>query len=194
MIIEDKKSVLVVDDEEDLREILRFELEDQGYNVLEADGVDEALSQLSKNHVDVVVSDIRMPERSGIELLKEIRIKHHDKPALIFMSGFADVSLSRAFDLGASAVFSKPIDMPSLLSNIEKAAETEMEKWKKLSDWEQFPKLYNPMKIDNLDAARASKEFILGHGGFFIKSQPEEFPSLNEVFSFEIKISSPLLL
>ena len=97
MIIEDKKSVLVVDDEEDLREILRFELEDQGYNVLEADGVDEALSQLSKNHVDVVVSDIRMPERSGIELLKEIRIKHHDKPALIFMSGFADVSLSRAF-------------------------------------------------------------------------------------------------
>ena len=45
-----------------------------------------------------------MPERSGIELLKEIRIKHHDKPALIFMSGFADVSLSRAFDR-ASAVF-----------------------------------------------------------------------------------------
>ena len=74
LIIEDKKSVLVVDDEEDLREILRFELEDQGYNVLEADGVDEALSRLSKNHVDVVVSDIRMPERSGIELLKEIRL------------------------------------------------------------------------------------------------------------------------
>ena len=84
--------------------------------------------------------------------------------------------------------------MPSLLSNIEKAAETEMEKWKKLSDWEQFPKLYNPMKIDNLDAARASKEFILGHGGFFIKSQPENFhPSMRCSVS-KSRFLPPLLL
>ena len=65
MIIDEVKSVLVVDDEEDLREILRFELEDQGYNVLEAKGVDDAIATLSQNNIDIIVSDIRMPEKSG---------------------------------------------------------------------------------------------------------------------------------
>ena len=64
MIIDDVKSILVVDDEEDLREILRFELEDQGYNVLEAKGVDDALSKLSQNHVDIQCNKAQCPHTS----------------------------------------------------------------------------------------------------------------------------------
>ena len=131
MIIDDVKSILVVDDEEDLREILRFELEDQGYSVLEAKGVDDALSKLSQNHVDIIISDIRMPEKSGVELLRKLREKHYCAPPLIFMSGFADISTSKAFDSGAAGVFSKPIDMSALLNHVKTLLQPAMEHWKK---------------------------------------------------------------
>lgn len=191
MLIDEVKSILVVDDEEDLREILRFELEDQGYSVLEAKGVDNALSILEEKHVDVVISDIRMPEKSGIELLTQIRSKHYNSPPLIFMSGFADISTSKAFHLGAAGVFSKPIDMQGLLNHVKKTLQPAMEQWKKLSDWDSIEHSLKQQTFESLKAAEDEQDITLGHGGMFLKCSPDQFPALNSKTRFEIRLNNP---
>lgn len=191
MITDDVKSILVVDDEEDLREILRFELEDQGYNVLEAKGVDDALLTLSQNPVDIVISDIRMPEKSGVELLKKLRENHYSTPPLVFMSGFADISTSKAFDLGAAGVFSKPIDMSALLKHVKSTLQPAMEHWKKRSDWSDTANCFSDLSFENLKDAEEKQSLLIGHGGVFIKCSPEQFPPLNSKIYFEISFSNP---
>jgi len=191
LIIDEVKSVLVVDDEEDLREILRFELEDQGYNVLEAKGVDDAIATLAQNNIDIIVSPIRMPEKSGIELLKDIRGKNYCAPPLLFMSGFADISISQAFDLGSAGVFSKPIDMTGLLDKVEVQLQPAMEHWKKRSDWSEVDNHFKTLTFKNIEEAEENNNVLIGHGGVFIKCSPEQFPPLNSMTYFEISFSNP---
>jgi len=68
-----KNTILIVEDEMDLRELLKNKLESEGYNVLEADngrvGTDMALSQ----HPDIILLDIIMPQMDGLSMLKELR-------------------------------------------------------------------------------------------------------------------------
>ena len=176
MIIDDVKSILVVDDEEDLREILRFELEDQGYCVLEAKGVDDALSKLSQNHVDIIaISDIRMPEKSGVELLRKLREKHYCAPPLIFMSGFADISTSKAFDSGAAGVFSKPHRYVCPFKSRKNLTSTCNGTLEKRSDWSNTPKYFDNISFENLNEAEDKQNLLIGHGGIFIKCSPEDF-------------------
>ena len=67
------KHVLVVEDEQDLRMLYRMEFEAEGYDVDTADDVPEALQHLQEQDTDVVILDLRLPGKSGLELLKEMR-------------------------------------------------------------------------------------------------------------------------
>src|SRR6478736_4081441 len=92
-----QKTILVVDDEVDLCEILQFDLEDAGFKVFIAFRASDALAILQKHKVDLIVSDIRMPGGDGVYLLGEVRKQHFENPPVIFVSGFADVTLAEAF-------------------------------------------------------------------------------------------------
>src|SRR4051794_40528673 len=88
------KTILVVEDDETLREVLAAEFEYQGLKTLMAAGGEKALGTLKRESVDAIVSDIRMPDGSGIDLLRAVRECFYDRPPLIFISGFSDLTLA----------------------------------------------------------------------------------------------------
>ncbi len=102
------KKILVVEDDLDLRMIMRQMFPKDKYQTFEAENGRAAVRILNEHKVDLVVSDIKMPDMDGIELLKQIRRSDPEIPFVILISGFADLTIEDAYDLGASAVMSKP--------------------------------------------------------------------------------------
>jgi CheY-like chemotaxis protein len=105
------KSLLVVDDEPDLREILRDELEALDGKVFDAENGTKAFKIFENNAIDAVISDIRMAGGDGIELLKKIRAAQKRQPIVILITGFADYSNEEVIKLGANAILTKPFDI-----------------------------------------------------------------------------------
>ncbi|HET9236840.1 MAG TPA: response regulator [Oligoflexus sp.] len=117
-------SVLVVDDEPVLRELVAFILIDKGFQVLEAESGDAAFQLICKNDFDVVVSDVRMPNGSGVELLTRISSMTKRKPMVFLVSGYSEISLEEARRLGARDLLNKPVDYDKLCQAIISSART----------------------------------------------------------------------
>ncbi|HMQ21308.1 MAG TPA: sigma-54 dependent transcriptional regulator, partial [Planctomycetota bacterium] len=120
---ESASSLLLVDDEEDLRWLLASCLRDRGYDVLEAESGEAALALLDTKRVDVVVSDVRMDGMSGVDLL--VRLREVDpKLPVVLMSALDDVRQAvGAMKLGAYDYLKKPFDNDDLLRVVERAVE-----------------------------------------------------------------------
>jgi CheY-like chemotaxis protein len=121
---EDPISVLVVDDEPVLRELVAFILIDKGFQVREAESGDAAFQLICKNDFDVVVSDVRMPNGSGVELLTRISSMTKRKPVVFLVSGYSEISLEEARKLGARDLLNKPVDYDKLCQAIISSART----------------------------------------------------------------------
>jgi CheY-like chemotaxis protein len=106
--------VLLVDDEESLRITLAGNLELEGHEVLEASDGHQALEVLRNTEVDLVLSDIRMPGLSGVELLRHIRKSRPTLPVLLMTAYTADEQLDAALTAGVFAVLRKPFDPVSV--------------------------------------------------------------------------------
>lgn len=112
--------ILIVDDEEDIRESLETLLTIEGYSVDLAVNATEGLERLSKSHYDLVLLDLMMPDRSGMEVLAEIRQRDRDTPIfLITAYGSIDVAI-KALKAGANDYFSKPWDNEKLVIEIDR--------------------------------------------------------------------------
>jgi len=114
--------ILVIDDNRDMRDLLRVVLERDGYAVdVAADG-EEGLQIQSARPADVVITDIFMPNRDGLETIGRLRAEHPRVKVLV-ISGGGDVVrgtsyLSTAREIGAHAVLPKPFDLPALLATV----------------------------------------------------------------------------
>ena len=119
------KSVLVIDDNVQLRRSLKRFLERGGYEVLEAADGEVAVRRLVHNRVDVVVCDVFMPGMNGFDFLMTVRDQFPDV-AIIMMSGGGEIGkmpvLEAATRLGASKVFAKPFRMELMLVAIKEAS------------------------------------------------------------------------
>ena len=103
--------VLIVDDERLIRETLSELLQLDGAVVTEASDGNTAFDLIQAYDFHVVLSDIRMPECSGVDLLKRVRTEKSLKmPPILLMSAFTDISTSRAQELGARGMFLKDTD------------------------------------------------------------------------------------
>src|SRR5215470_9690070 len=118
-------SVLVVDDEPDIRESLRGILEDEGYKVLVAESGESCLEQLRKRSCDVVLLDIWLPGIDGLETLERIRqIQSEDAPEVVVISGHGTIETAvRATKLGAFDFLEKPLSLEKTLIVIKNALE-----------------------------------------------------------------------
>jgi putative nucleotidyltransferase with HDIG domain len=106
--------VLVVDDEGQVRGLLRRFLESKGYCAAVAAGAAQALEALEREPFDVVLSDVNMPEMNGMSLLKEIRA-HYPEVAVLMLTGCEDVSMAvDAMKMGAFDYVLKPFDLKAL--------------------------------------------------------------------------------
>jgi predicted CXXCH cytochrome family protein len=116
--------ILVVDDEELIRWSLSEELAAAGYRTLSAENVDEALALVEKETPDLVLTDLRLGRRTGLELLKEVRRGHSAMP-VILMTAFADLSSAvEALREGAADYISKPLQLGGLKITLERVLET----------------------------------------------------------------------
>jgi DNA-binding NtrC family response regulator len=109
------KTVLIVDDEPDMRMALVLDMKQKGCAVFEAANGTEAMQFILNNQIDFVISDTRMPNGDGVELLKNIRKHNADVAVLLLATGFTDLSEPEALRLGADAFLEKPIDRRKML-------------------------------------------------------------------------------
>lgn len=113
--------VLVIDDEDHMRRLIRRQLERAGFEVLQASSAQEGLRILRESKPDAVTVDLMMPEVGGLQLLEEKNADPgiRDVPALVLTAvGWPD-DLERAVELGARAVLLKPFSQQELAQAVE---------------------------------------------------------------------------
>src|SRR5690349_7353398 len=117
-------SVLIVDDDAQLREALTRALNAHGFDSESAGGYSEALSCLDQKPYDVVITDLRMGDKDGIDLL--LALRESPRPTRpILMSAYASAKDSqRAYDLGAIRVLCKPFETRDVIEAIERAVDS----------------------------------------------------------------------
>jgi len=116
-------SILIVDDEPGIRELLSLILEAAGHSVVAAEDGIEAPKLMASRNIDVVITDLLMPERDGLEFITEIRAKY-PKAKIIAMSGGGHIArdsyLRIARNFGAHFLLEKPFSQAGVLGAIEK--------------------------------------------------------------------------
>jgi len=112
------KTILIVDDEQDIREILCFNLEQAGYHCVEAGGGAQALAIIASQPVDLVLLDIMMPDMSGLEVAEQLHAQGNS-PALIFITALGEeTDVLRGFEIGADDYISKPFSLKQVLARV----------------------------------------------------------------------------
>jgi YesN/AraC family two-component response regulator len=119
--------ILVADDEAPIRELLRQALEMNGYEVVEAANGVETVKLFRENQIDLVITDIIMPDKEGLESIMDLKEIDPDVK-IIAMSGGGRLEphsyLQMAAKFGAKRVFQKPLSISLLLSTIKELLET----------------------------------------------------------------------
>src|SRR5690606_10458143 len=115
-----KHTILVVDDEPDIRELIEYNLKKEGYQVFTATNGKEAISQAKKNVPDLIVLDIMMPEMDGIEACRLMRAMPEFRNSfMVFLTARSEeYSEIAGFNVGANDYSAKPIKPRALVSRI----------------------------------------------------------------------------
>lgn len=177
------KTILVVDDEENLCDILAIYLEDAGYETITANSGREALAILKSEPVDAIVSDIRMPNGNGIELLNQLK-ESDGHPPVIFVTGFADLTPSEAFHEGAEEILAKPIDYDALLGIIRRTLLPLDQQWKREFVRVEVKRLRVELSVEGLDKKETGRITNISTGGLFVHLP--ELPPIGTTLHFQI--------
>jgi CheY-like chemotaxis protein len=164
------KVILIVDDEADLREILRDELTFEGAKVLEASNGRMAQELIKENRLDAVLSDIRMPGGDGATLARQIRELHPSRPVLMLITGFADLQSEEAYDLGADGYVTKPFHLEALKHHLHRLLIPFELRWTETPFDQNTSKTLNFSQtvIETIQRGQIK----MGRGGFFLQTAP----------------------
>ncbi|HQY61249.1 MAG TPA: sigma-54 dependent transcriptional regulator, partial [Polyangiaceae bacterium] len=123
-MLPEKKQVLIVDDEPNLRKILAAQLSRDGYDVLLAEDGEEGLATLREHHIDLMITDLRMPRVDGMTLLREALREDPDLPVVMITAhGTVDTAVE-ALKTGAFDYLTKPFDKDEVRQIVAKALRT----------------------------------------------------------------------
>ena len=116
-------SILIIDDEKEICESIKMILEYEGYSVTYSTSATEGISKLSSNNYSGLLLDIQMPEMSGFEVLKKVKVKNPSLSVIIISAHGSVENAIRATKLGAFDFIEKPIDRDKLLLSTRNAVE-----------------------------------------------------------------------
>ena len=115
----DKQRILVVDDEEDLREILKFNLESEGYLVDTAPSAEEALKMLTEEY-DLILLDVMMGGMSGFKMAEKLRKDFHNSTPIIFLTAKdTENDMLTGFNIGGDDYISKPFSIKEVTARVK---------------------------------------------------------------------------
>ncbi len=116
-----KNRILIVDDEDDLRKMLRFRLEATGYDVSEARDGYEGLNKARSTAPDLIVLDLMLPKMDGLKVCRMLKFdeKHKHRPIIIFTARAQQKDLDLGKEVCADAYITKPFEPEVLLAKIE---------------------------------------------------------------------------
>jgi len=116
----DQKSILVVDDEQDIVDLVKYNLQREGYRILTARNGKEALDQ-SQKHPSLILLDVMMPEINGLEVLKTLKSNPSTRgiPVVFLTAKGSEVDEIIGLELGADDYIAKPISIPKLIARIK---------------------------------------------------------------------------
>lgn len=112
------KKIVVVDDEKPIADILQFNLEKEGYDVLTANDGNEALELILKEVPDLVLLDIMLPGKDGMEICREVR-KSHDMPIIMLTAKDDEIDKVLGLELGADDYVTKPFSTRELIARVK---------------------------------------------------------------------------
>ncbi|PGH57986.1 response regulator [Azospirillum palustre] len=118
---ESAASILLVDDDPDFRGMVRIAFQRAGYTVHEAENGNAALAVMERHAVDLVVTDIIMPEADGYEIILRLKAQQSRPPLIAVTGGSVRLRMElpgMARLLGAEAAFEKPVDLKALLAEV----------------------------------------------------------------------------
>ncbi|HVJ16774.1 MAG TPA: sigma-54 dependent transcriptional regulator [Polyangiaceae bacterium] len=123
-MLPERKQILVVDDEPNLRRVLSAQLERDGYDVHTAEDGEQALGMLKEHHIDLVISDLRMPKIDGMELLRRVVGSEEAMPVVIITAHGTVDNAVEALKTGAFDYITKPFDQAEVRTVVRKALRT----------------------------------------------------------------------
>jgi CheY-like chemotaxis protein len=177
-------TILIVDDEDDIIEMLSFDFKKNGYKVLTAANGKAAFEIVNKQKVDVVITDVQMPEWTGLKLLTEIRGVNPHLPLVFFITGFSLISIEEAYDKGVEALFSKPFNRGALLEAVAKGLNA------------MGPNRTTKMRRENASLPFtfsvgqtnvAGKVTNLGMAGVFVEVPKALLPATGQIVNFDLR-------
>ena len=116
------RTILVVDDSTTIRQVIIFCLKEAGYHIIEAVDGKDALEKLAKNQVDLLLTDLHMPNMNGFELAKEVRAsaRHKFIPILVLTTESQLSSKEEGRSIGVTGWFVKPFEPEQLIKVVKR--------------------------------------------------------------------------
>lgn len=135
---EKKASLLVVEDEESLREALKLNLELEGYEVTTADNGPSVLKMVKNEYFDLILLDIMLPDMDGITVCETIRMQHNDVPILFLSARNTSADKVEGLKKGGDDYITKPFNLEELLLRVDKL----VVKNKRIREPQSVPDIY----------------------------------------------------
>lgn len=114
-----EKKVAIIDDEEQIRNMVKQYLENEGFQTVEGRDGDEAIRIVEKGGVDLVLLDVMMPKRDGFEALREIRKNHRRLPVIMLTAKTEEIDKLLGLGLGADDYLTKPFSLRELVARMK---------------------------------------------------------------------------
>lgn len=155
--------ILVVEDDKNLRKLIVTYLKKSNYNTFEAENGQVALDVLDQNYIDLIISDIMMPEMDGYGLIKDLRSSFYDIPIMLITAKSEIEDKRTGFLLGADDYMVKPINMEEMILRIQvllKRTKRNHEKIIKIGDV--------VLEYKNLSLRKREKEYHLAQKEFLL--------------------------
>jgi DNA-binding NtrC family response regulator len=171
-------NILVIDDEQTQREVLTGYLKKKGYHILSADSGEEGIRIVKQNAVDIILSDFKMPDKTGLEVLEQVK-KINPEISFVIITAYSTVETAvKAMRMGAYDYISKPVDLDELDLLIEKIIENRnlkseirnlksqlQEKHKITSIVSQSPRMEDVLSVASRAAESSASILITGENG-----------------------------
>ena len=160
------KKILVVEDQESIRELLSFNLEQENYEVLLAQDGHEALEILEREHVDLMILDLMLPKLSGMEVCKRVRRSETlaTLPILMLTAKSTELDMVLGLEVGADDYMTKPFRIRELLARVgallRRAGRMKKKSGLSHEDVELFPDQFLVLKAGE-EVQLTLKEFLL---------------------------------